>query len=560
MRRLQGIALFCLMATVATQAQLPPGSGFIKVVPGSTQNEQPATYSDSELDTLLKPLALYPDPLLAQVLPAATRPDQIEAAAQWLASNPQGDIDAQPWDEAVRAVAHYPPVLEMMSKDLAWTEAVGYAYTRQPNEVTASLQRVRGLAYDSGTLVSNEQQVVTRAQNYITILPVSPEVLYVPAYAVADVWTAMPSFWFGYRCGPWLNFGFNWLGGNCYRYPRGRYWGQDFASYNNLTYINNTYHQQAYCPPPPRTNYNQCYRPGRNWDRQPSCNVTNWSQRLPLQRPVANAGSGHHWSRQGQRDYRPGSSSWLSNAPGGRGMSNWHNPSNGKDRDFPGNRPGYQAPSANWNRPGGNWKPSNENNRPDFSKPSRGNDDNKGENRWNRPGYQPPSANWSRPGGNRPGFSLSRPDNENKPGGNWKPSNEDNRPGFSRPSPSYNRPSFSMPSRGSDNKPSFSMPSRSDNRPSFSMPSRGSDNKPSFSMPSRSYNRPSFSMPSRGSDSKPSFSMPSRSYNRPSFSAPSRSYNRPSFSAPTPNFSRPSFSRPSSGGGHFRGGGRRKNK
>ena len=549
MRRLSGIALLGLLATTFVQAQLPPGDGFIKVVPGSTQSEQPANYSDTELDSLLKPLAMYPDPLLAQVLPAATRPDQVELAAQWLAANPQGDVDSQPWDEAVRAVAHYPPVLEMMSKDLAWTEAVGYAYTRQPAEVTASLQRVRGLAYDSGTLVSNDQQVVTRAQNYITILPVSPEVLYVPAYAVADVWTVSPSYWFGYRCGPWLSFGFNWLGGSCYRYPRGCYWGQDYSCYNNLTYINNTYCNQTYTPRPVRTNYNNCYRPGRNWDRQPSCNVNNWSQRLPMSRPVAGGNSGYAWSRQGQRDYRPGRSNWGQDGH----RSGWTGQQGGqREGRSVGQRP---DPSSPWN--GGSGKPGispGQEQGPRFSSSWRNRD-------------------------NKPSFSMPSQGSESSP---WR--NRDNKPSFSMPS----QGSESSPWRNRDNKPSFSMPSQGsespwrnrDNKPSFSMPSQGSespwrnrDSKPSFSMPSRGSESPW-----RNRDSKPSFSMPSRSYERPSFSMPSggnrsnSGFSRPSFSSPTPNFNRPSFSRPSfsapnvssprsnGGGGSPWGGGRRKNK
>src|ERR1022692_1827189 len=91
---------------------------------GSDQN-----FSPDQLDNLLAPVALYPDPLLAQVLTAATFVDQVQAASQMLGGrNDSRWIDAQPWDVSVKSVAHYPSVIRMMNDKADWTTAVGQAY------------------------------------------------------------------------------------------------------------------------------------------------------------------------------------------------------------------------------------------------------------------------------------------------------------------------------------------------------------------------------------------------------------------------------------------------
>ncbi len=84
-------------------------------------------YSPQQLDNLLAPIALYPDPLLAQVLPAATFPDQIDEAARYVRAFGQNGIDLQSWDVSVKAVAHYPTVLYMMADKIDWTSALGQA-------------------------------------------------------------------------------------------------------------------------------------------------------------------------------------------------------------------------------------------------------------------------------------------------------------------------------------------------------------------------------------------------------------------------------------------------
>ena len=98
-------------------------------------------YSPEQLENLLAPIALYPDPLLAQVLPAATFPDQIDEAARYVRSYGQNGIDDQPWDVSVKAVAHYPSVLYMMADRIDWTSAVGQAYVYQSTEKAQLFQK-----------------------------------------------------------------------------------------------------------------------------------------------------------------------------------------------------------------------------------------------------------------------------------------------------------------------------------------------------------------------------------------------------------------------------------
>src|SRR6185437_9404119 len=136
-------------------------------------------YSPEQLDNLLAPIALYPDPLLAQVLPAATFTDQIDDAARYVREYGQDGVDEQIWDVSVRAVAHYPEVLEMMDEKMDWTTAVGQAYVNQSTDVMESVQRLRRLAYDQGNLVTNPEWQIVNSDGYIQIWPASPQYIYV---------------------------------------------------------------------------------------------------------------------------------------------------------------------------------------------------------------------------------------------------------------------------------------------------------------------------------------------------------------------------------------------
>lgn len=177
-------------------------------------------YSPEQLDNLLAPIALYPDPLLAQVLPAATFVDQIDDADRWVRANGQEDIDDQPWDVSVKAVAHYPEVLDMMDEKLDWTTAVGQAYVNQSTDVMESIQRLRSLAYSQGNLVSNSQWQIVDQDDVIQIWPTSPQYIYVPVYDpdviyhrrifFGGIFGAGISFGVGFTIGAWLNRDTDW--------------------------------------------------------------------------------------------------------------------------------------------------------------------------------------------------------------------------------------------------------------------------------------------------------------------------------------------------------------
>jgi Protein of unknown function (DUF3300) len=208
MKRIFELAgLLCGLAALPLQAQL--------AVPPPSPDYQPL--SGEQLDQLLGPIALYPDPLVAQILPAATVPTQIVLADRFL--NEGGDpnqIDQQPWDPSVQAVAHYPEVLKWMDDNLDWTMQLGQAFLNQQQDVMDSIQRLRQSAQNLGNLQSTPQQQVIEDEGSIEILPANPQVIYVPVYQPEVVFyqrgAGRPfiNFGIGFQIGGWLNFDFDW--------------------------------------------------------------------------------------------------------------------------------------------------------------------------------------------------------------------------------------------------------------------------------------------------------------------------------------------------------------
>jgi len=151
----------------------------------AAQDRRPAPYiplSADQLDQLVAPIALYADPLLAQVLLAATFADQVRDAADWVRAHGTGGIDDQPWDVSVRAVAHYPTVLDMMDQTPDWTVALGQAYANQSTDVMQSVQHLRALAQAEGNLATTAEQDVVASGDNIVIWPAQPDLIYVPIY------------------------------------------------------------------------------------------------------------------------------------------------------------------------------------------------------------------------------------------------------------------------------------------------------------------------------------------------------------------------------------------
>jgi hypothetical protein len=150
----------------------------------------PAAYPPAELERIVSPIALYPDPLLAQVLTAATFYNDIPEAARWAdqhhyltgpALTAAMEADQVPWDPSVQALVPFPSVLDMMASAMPWTQEVGSAFLAQPNDVMDAVQRMRQSAVQYGYLRSGPQMIV-RTGPYIEILPVNPGYVVVPYY------------------------------------------------------------------------------------------------------------------------------------------------------------------------------------------------------------------------------------------------------------------------------------------------------------------------------------------------------------------------------------------
>ncbi len=135
--------------------------------PAAPDQEEGGGLTQDELKDLLGPIALYPDVLLAQILPASTFPTEIVMAARWLRTKPDmSKLTDQPWDPSVLALCNYPSVIEMMDKDLDWTNALGAAFLSQQQDVMNTIQDLRREAQASGarcTIRPSRRWWLTRA-------------------------------------------------------------------------------------------------------------------------------------------------------------------------------------------------------------------------------------------------------------------------------------------------------------------------------------------------------------------------------------------------------------
>jgi hypothetical protein len=182
------LVVWPMMAARGTALLAPPGAG----------QEEFATLSGSELDALVAPIALYPDALVAQILGAATYPDQVVQADTFIKANYNltGEarikaMEAKPWDPSVQALVQFPSVLDKLSKNIEWTSALGDAAANQQGDVMAAIQRMRAKAYAAGNLKSGEQiKVVKESPDVIVIQPANPQVVYVPTYNPTVVYGA----------------------------------------------------------------------------------------------------------------------------------------------------------------------------------------------------------------------------------------------------------------------------------------------------------------------------------------------------------------------------------
>lgn len=161
----------------------------------ASQGGNSVKFSKEELAQMLAPVALYPDPLLAQILMASTYPLEVVEADRWVKKNPglKGDaLDAalkdQDWDVSVKSLAHFPDVLSRMSENLDQTSRLGDAFLAQQADVMDEVQALRAKAQEKGNLKSTNEQKVIVQEKTIVIQPANPEVIYVPTYSPTVVY------------------------------------------------------------------------------------------------------------------------------------------------------------------------------------------------------------------------------------------------------------------------------------------------------------------------------------------------------------------------------------
>lgn len=212
---------FCSVLRLAAATWL-----LVAACPGTraaAQATAPAAGGAPTLDSLVAPIALYPDALVANILPASTYPVQVVEAARDTAggAKPSASQMSQ-WDTSVQALVAFPSVLAMMSNQLDWTTELGQAVAKSQSAVMAAVQRVRAEAMKAGNLQSNDKQTVTQQGSTIIIEPANPQVIYVPqynpvtiiepapAYAMAPAGYGMMTFGLGFAAGALTAYSCNW--------------------------------------------------------------------------------------------------------------------------------------------------------------------------------------------------------------------------------------------------------------------------------------------------------------------------------------------------------------
>ena len=421
--------------------------------------------SQADLEQLVAPIALYPDPLVALILQAATVPTDIVLADRYVQNggDPNG-IDSQSWDDSVKGLARYPDTLKMMDDNLDWTNQLGAAVLAQQADVMNAIQAQRAKAETLGNLQTTAQQQVVTDQGAIQILPADPQVIYVPVYDPQVVYVqqapAVPfiTFGLGLAVGAWLGGDCDWHNHGIYRggyYRPGYGWGG-----NNVTIINNNVN--VWRPNPNKPRPRPPYQPGR-----PS-RPDGGNGQLPGWRPPPGNGNGGN---------RPGGPGNGGNRPGG-----------------PGNRPGITplpGGGNGGNRPGG---------------PGTGPGNGNGGNRPGKPGHG---------AGNRPGGPGNRPENPGKPSILPAPGGS---PGQTKPAPDRTRPGTTRPGT---TKPAPGHGSFNPDRPNTKRPTHPSA-QPAKPQPQRPAPRPQ-AQPQPSPQPKPAAQRPAA---RPAPAQSHGSFNR----------------------------------
>jgi hypothetical protein len=196
----RSLAILCVSLLISQRPYV-----FAQQGPGP-QGQPQQLLNAEQLDSLVAPIALYPDPILSQVLVASTYPLEVVEAGRWLKQNSNlsgkalADAAAtQPWDASVQALVLIPDALSRLDQNITWTSDLGNAFLAQQQGVMDAVQRMRQRAMAAGSLKTTPQQTVStvsaNGQTSIQIEPASPQVVYVPEYNPAAVWGPPPAYY-----------------------------------------------------------------------------------------------------------------------------------------------------------------------------------------------------------------------------------------------------------------------------------------------------------------------------------------------------------------------------
>src|SRR5438876_409383 len=247
------ILLVVVLTLVIAPGDTMPTVPFPPSAP-SQSGDQVSKIPPDQLDSLVAPIALYPDPLLAQTLAASTYPLEIIQLQQWLLKNPglkdkalADAVAKQSWDPSIQAMAGLPDVVKRLADDIQWTTDLGNAFLAQQNDVMDAVQRMRKKAQDSGNLKSTEQQKVEtkviESKSVIVVEQANPQVVYVPSYDPVVVWGPpvypYPPIYYPppgyYAAGIAISFGVGVMMGAFWSGGWG--WGCGWGGHNNV-YVN----------------------------------------------------------------------------------------------------------------------------------------------------------------------------------------------------------------------------------------------------------------------------------------------------------------------------------
>ena len=241
-------SLAVAIACVAAWAGNPVA--IAQVTPSAPPSAQaPMPLSAAELETLVGPIALYPDDLVAIILPASTYPLHIVQASRFFdkrKANPKLQPD-ESWDDSLKSLLNYPDVVKKMSDDLEWTEALGEAVVTDSSAVLDAVQAFRRKVQAAGNLNSDARQVVVVEHEIIRLVPADPQIIYIPQYQptavvlpatpIAYYPTQYPVYHYPYPPGAALATGIIW-GAALGAAWNGGHWGTNYGGGNNNITIN----------------------------------------------------------------------------------------------------------------------------------------------------------------------------------------------------------------------------------------------------------------------------------------------------------------------------------